>query len=630
MKKRMHQRWIAVPVFCSGLVASPIVSAHSLAQAVQLALSNNPEVLSAQQGIGVAQEQLDQAKAGWMPTVDLAVDMGRELKRKESVAPTAMTKSIASVTLNQPLFDGGETLASVDRSDWMQQVAMVQFDEVRTNVALKAIEAWHELFRLQRVIKLSEVNLGEHKKLFMQTKQKVDAGGADRMELVAVETPWLRAQGELVKARGEYQDALAEYVAVVGVEPIDALRHGLNIEAEQLPQLLSDAKERMLQSNFLLRTAEMNVEAARADHRGSRSGMLPSLDFELKGGRKENDGGVEGVDLDTTALVKLKYNLFNGGADQSRRRETARLVMDSQEQLWLAHRNMVEQLTQYWNGIEVSEQLLGTSMRQLRISQESLESSKEQFKLGEGDVKAIMAASDAVLAAKKAVLGDEIDVHVGRYRLLAHMGELLGKLEVADLMVVMEELEASRTEMDQEGGMDRMLSEKTLVESEPLSSEVSAEQMLVDVEGGSGNVHHSAVVEQEKRNENWNSAYAQMRDAGWVVFNAMDEVEAAEQATSSVRAPAPQQPVVAASMNNGSSMQMVGGEAAVDSAAFQRNRAERRKLELKRRLGNYTMQSSRYQKRLEQQKQRLQRQQTLTKSRYSQGMLTRARLSQHY
>ena len=589
MKKIVNKHWVVVPLFCVGFLAPPTLSAHSLAQAVQLALTHNPEVLSAQQGIGIAEEQLGQARAGWRPTIDLTMDMGREYKNKDATDPTAMTKNISSLTLNQPLYDGGATSASVERSDLMQHVSVIHFDEVRTATALKAIEAWHELFRLQRVIKLTEANVGEHRQLFIQIKQKVDAGGAGRAELVAAETPWLLAQSALIEARGDYQDALAKYTKVVGVEPVEILVSGLNINGEQMPQALTEAVERLLQDNFILRTAEANLMAARADHRGARAGLLPTLGFELKGGRKQNDGGDEGVDLDTTALIKLNYNLYNGGADESRRRETARAVIDSQEQLSLAHRNMLEQLTQYWNGLEVSRQLLNTSHQQYKIAQENHLSAQEQFKLGEGDVMAIMAASDAELVAKKAVLGDEIDLHLGRYQLLSHMGQLLNYVQAADVMVVMGQLQAVEVAEGKMGWVDQLVAG---IGGEPLLNDPvrnsSAEVVMVE---------QPAV--QTVVTTQWDGAYSQMRDAGWVVFNAMDEIDG----VSGVRAPAPAQPVV--EQPAVSNMVMVGGDSAEGSAAFRHNRAERRRVELQKRLGRYSRESSRYQRRLEQQRRRL-------------------------
>ena len=176
-------------VLISGLLLAPPLSAHTLSQAIQLALSQNPEIMSARQGVGMAHEKVDQAEAGWMPTVDLTYDRGTEYKNKEGSDHTRLTREATSLTVNQPIFDGGATSAAVERSGQLHRASTIHLDEIRSSVTLKAIEAWYEVYRLQRVIKLTETNVKEHKKVVTQIRLKVEAGGAGKDELARAETP---------------------------------------------------------------------------------------------------------------------------------------------------------------------------------------------------------------------------------------------------------------------------------------------------------------------------------------------------------------------------------------------------------------------------------------------------------
>lgn len=517
-----------------GVLLTPPVTAHSLSQAIQLALSNNPEVLSAQQGVGVASEQLTQSKAGWLPTVDLAVDVGNEYQDKPGTQ-TSLAKNVSSLTVTQPLFDGGATSAAVARSGEMRHISAVHLDEVRTSVTLEAIEAWYEVYRLQRVIKLTNTNVLEHKKNVAQIKKKVEAGGAGKAELVAAETPWIAAKNALINAQGDYKDAVAKYVAVVGIEPDSELKNALGITDALLPASVNDALQTLLQNNYVLETARANLAAAKADHHGARAGLLPTLDLELKGGRKENDGGSITVDQDYTALLKLNYNLFNGGSDLSYRRETARAMMDSQEQLTLAQRNMEEQLHQFWNGLDVSRKLLQTSIQQLNLSQDNFESAKEQFKLGEGDVMAIIAADDALLQARKSVLEDKIDTQLGVYRILSHMGTLLAHLDAAPVQLddrVLDGMDSDLMLVDRVlNGIDGVISGGL---SYPLLAATGGDDIGVVEVAPNSESTLEAVVEQELVEVvevvHPEEGYAAMKDTGWVVMNTLSETKQAADA----------------------------------------------------------------------------------------------------
>ncbi len=604
----------------AGVLLAPPVAAHSLSEAIQLALSNNPEVLSAQQGVGVAKEQLTQSKAGWLPTVDLAVDVGNEYKDKQGTDATSLAKNISSLTVTQPLFDGGATSAAVARSGEMKHISSVHLNEVRTSVTLKAIEAWYEVYRLQREIKLTNANVLEHKKHFMQIKQKVEAGGASKDELSAAETPWIASKTALINAQGDYKDAVAKYVAVVGLEPNVELKSALEITEALLPATINEALEILLQNNYVLETARANLAAAKADHHGARAGLLPTLDLELKGGRKENDSGAITVDQDYTALLKLNYNLFNGGSDLAYRRETARAMMDSQEQLNLSQRNMEEQLHQFWNGLDVSRKLLQTSKQQLVLAQDNFESAKEQFKLGEGDVQAIIAADDALLQARKSVLEDNIEAQLGVYRVLAHMGTLLDHLDVAPVQLDDKALEGINDELmlvDRVlDGIDEVISDGLSV---PLQS--TGEVEVVEVDAVTGDSDAPVVVAQTPMESiegaQSEEGYATMKDTGWVVMNTLSETkqavdaralkEAQEMALAKQQeeqrlAAEAEQRIADRKAEDRAKAKALAYAAKADRirrmAAYPKVQAERRKQALNGRLDQYNQRMARYKKQM--------------------------------
>ncbi len=602
----------------AGFFLAPPVTAHSLSQAIQLALSNNPEVLSAQQGVGVAGEQLTQSKAGWLPTVDLTVDIGNEYKDKQGTPATSLAKNISSLTLTQPLFDGGATSAAVARSGEMKHISSVHLDEVRSEVTLKAIEAWYEVYRLQRVIRLTNTNVLEHKKNVAQIKQKVEAGGAGRAELVAAETPWIAAKNALINAQGDYKDAVAAYVAVVGVEPVANLKDALGITDALLPATVDDALGTLLQKNYILETARANLAAAKADHHGARAGLLPTLDLELQGGRKENDAGAITVDQDYTALLKLNYNLFNGGSDLSYRRETARAMMDSQEQLTLAQRNMEEQLHQFWNGLDVSRKLLQTSQQQLAIAQENFESAKEQFKLGEGDVMAIIAADDALLQARKSVLEDKIETQLGVYRILSHMGTLLEHLDVAPVQFdedVLDGLDSDLMLVDRVlNGIDEVVADGfSSPQLEPREVEIVEIDPEREYTPDSVTEESIEIVEIAQPEE----GYATMKDTGWVVMNTLSETKQAvdaralREAQEMAQAKREEELRIAAEAEQRIADQKAEDRARAKAmayaakvdrikrmAAYPRLKAERRKQALNGRLDQYNQRLAQYKRQL--------------------------------
>ena len=616
------RRHVAKRVVVTALVAvlsTPMASyAHSLSQAIHLALQNNPEIKSAYHGVGIADEQLGQAVAGWLPTLDVSLDSGREYRDKPTSDSTKMMKKSTTVTLTQPLFDGGAAAAAVDRSGQMLEVSTVQLDEIRISVALQTIESWYEIYRLQRVIRWTVENVNQHNKLFMQIQEKVEAGGAGKSELVAAETPLLAAQSALISARGEYRDALARYTKVVGLAPSEVLNKAMDVPDWGVPAEYTQAIEVLLVNNPILKSARANLNAIKADFEGTRAGLLPTLDFELKGGRDLNNGGNEGQEDYYTALLKMKYNLFRGGADQSRRREMANSVVYRQEQFNIARHSMEEQLKLYWNGLEVTRELLMTSKKQYQIAHENAQSVQEQFKLGEADVMTIMAADDALLQAKLAVLQDDTSVRLGVYRVIAHLGVLLNYLDIPE-----EILNSFETEEDA-GDLvfiDRVLAAPGKVADTIMGIGSSVETAIVTDGGGAGPEFGTVVTEtvataseasvsttspdlaMTQKTSSWNVAYDQMKDAGWVVLNAVDEARGRKpvvvdsrvvQTEVAMLAPPPVKPTLVLSQGN---TQMAPRQKPKERGG-QLNRHEQRRLLLASRMNRSSHNGSSYNQKL--------------------------------
>ncbi len=436
--------------------------AHTLTAAVEKALQTNPEILSAQAALKVSEEQLNSARAGYLPTIDLSLTAGEENMAKPASAVTDMWKQDHSITLTQKLFDGGTTDSTVERSEEMFKQAEIRHNDLTGTITLNVMESWYELYKLQRIAQMIQRNVAQHQQLFSQTQQKVKVGAAAKAELTAVEGPYIGALTAQAANSGQLSDAIARYTKVVGERPEGMLPNPETILATaQLPATVDDAVTQALSVTAGVLTAESNLLAANADHRGSKAGMLPTIDFEFTELLKNDASGTDGTEYGWTALLKMSYNLYKGGADEARRRETAQALVDSREQLVLAQRTAEEQIRVSWSALQVSQRILGLNQQKLKTAMETLQSTREQFKLGEVEMIAVMGAEDALFQAQQAVLTERVTGTLARFRLLNQLDLL--RLTPSHAEVV-EEKEPAEASSDQSIEVDQETAESDLID----------------------------------------------------------------------------------------------------------------------------------------------------------------------
>ena len=108
-------------------VKKPLKMASStLGQIIQESLTNHPSIQADKEALSASDDLVDQAAAGYLPTVDMRMSLGRENIRRnftiDALNPLASQGSLSStrtdpsITIRQLLFDGMGVSARVDRA----------------------------------------------------------------------------------------------------------------------------------------------------------------------------------------------------------------------------------------------------------------------------------------------------------------------------------------------------------------------------------------------------------------------------------------------------------------------------------------------------------------------------------
>ena len=117
-----HKNYLKAALLGTALVlpGSLTAQAVSITEAIELALSTNPNIGIVASNREAVDEELKQARGLWLPQIDLALGIGRErtndrTTRASSPSHLTLTREEASITLQQRIFDGFEANSTIDR-----------------------------------------------------------------------------------------------------------------------------------------------------------------------------------------------------------------------------------------------------------------------------------------------------------------------------------------------------------------------------------------------------------------------------------------------------------------------------------------------------------------------------------
>jgi adhesin transport system outer membrane protein len=417
------------------LSLSAAVSAITLQEAIGVTINTSPEVLAAGNERNAVAEEVNQARAGYFPTVDLAIGTGYETSDNPTTRGTgrghhdSTNRDEASLQLRQMLFDGSATKNEVRRQTARTNSRSYTVFGEAENTALQATDAYLNVLRRQKLIDLALANYEAHEKTHDQIKLRSKHGVGRKADMDQSQGRLALARSNLLAEQSNLRDAKYRYQRVVGVEADNLLDP--TSPKDVIPATLDEAISQALENHPTLNSAKADVESAHAQHDTASSPFMPRVDFEL-GTTADNDiDGVNGHNKDITAMFRMRYNLLNGGRDQARRQETAYLINQAAEIRNNTHRQVEESARLSWNALETVNGQMEYFLLHVVSSEKSRDAYQQQFGLGQRTLLDLLDSENEVFVSRQALVNAEYDQLFAMYRIINSMGSLLQTMEVA-------------------------------------------------------------------------------------------------------------------------------------------------------------------------------------------------------
>ena len=298
--------------------ASPEASAAlTLADAVDLALCQNPQIASAWAGIRMQAAGLGQARAAYLPT--LSASAGRQHSRHSvsGATPDASTinSTLVSTSLSWRLFDFGGRNASARAAQALLDAALANHDASLQKVLAGVVQSYFDAQTAQAGWQSRQRQEGMAGAMLATVSRREQRGAAARTDTLQAATALARASLERSRADGSFRKSLAVLVSVLGIpatarltladdlsDPDDALQY-------ELDSWLAQAQAR----HPALLTARSQLVSTRENIQSTRAEGLPTLDFSgaLYRNGRPNQGATQNTQ-ETVVGVTLTIPLFDG------------------------------------------------------------------------------------------------------------------------------------------------------------------------------------------------------------------------------------------------------------------------------------------------------------------------------
>jgi adhesin transport system outer membrane protein len=433
---------LAIALTAGGLIAlvalvaqTDLALATTIQESIQAALETNPEVGVVAADREAIEQELRQARAEYLPSIDVRGAAGPEYtdspvtrNRVDDDDTETLLRAESQLTLTQMLFDGFATQSEVQRQIARMDSASYRVEEAAEFIALDAVEAHLDVLRNQALLELARDNLEQHGSILGQVRQLEGQGAGSIADVRQTESRLAEAQSSLAVAQGNLRDAEAFYLAVVGKPPID-LDEGV-APAFALPESPDASAASASVTSPTVQLANADVDVAQAELRAARAGYYPNLDLELGAEAGDNIDGLEGRDLNAQALLVLRYNLFRGGGDIAREREAFLRVKEARENLRVAQRDAEQEARVAYHALTTTRARLEALGDGVDAQRSTRDIYAQQFDLGQRGLLDLLDAENELFIDRSNLVTATFTEEFAVYRVLAVVGAMLDSLEI--------------------------------------------------------------------------------------------------------------------------------------------------------------------------------------------------------
>lgn len=427
---------LALTAACAvaALLLPSLARAESLVEAYKLALQNDPKYRAAQAEYRASGTAVDQARAGFLPTVRFDLERTetrqRILRSQNPIFGAGVTDfptNNDTLSINQPIFrkDVIERFAqakAIVRQAEFQRLAAEQDLQLRTTAAYLVVLAATDSLALA---KAEREAVGKALDL---AREKLRMGLGTIVNQHDAAARYAVTQAREIEAQNRLRDAQQGLREITGklIESAQTLREAFPLETPE-PAVIERWLESAFEKNLALRARREAVEVARQEVERQRAGHFPSLNLLLNHNRRNSGstlfGG--GSDVETTDLtLRLSVPIFEGGLTSAVTREAAFRYQKSLEELEQERRAIERATRASYDGTLAGVGLV-RALRQSVVSQESALQAKDQgYRAGLFTLLPVLDAQRDLYLAKRDYAQSRYDYLFNRLRLKQAAGTL--------------------------------------------------------------------------------------------------------------------------------------------------------------------------------------------------------------
>jgi outer membrane protein len=433
MKMKWVVGWVMTAIFLGGSVwAQGSQPPLTLEESVKIAMERSLSIHSAVEGIVGSDFRRKQAITNFLPLWTGQYGYTRN-NRPASIGSSGESHNGASrdiynfnTSIQQPLFTGGENLATYRLEKLGVDVSKTNAETVRRDLVLQVREGYFNILTAEKFLGVAQQAVKQFEAQLEVTKAFFEVGIVPKNDLLQAEVRLANARQALVKAENDVATTKASFNILLRRDVNDPLDVVDILEYKQFPLRFEESLEEALQRRPEIKTAEFRIGQAKENVKIARSGYFPTLNLVGTYGRTSEEVGLMGDlrserwNFQTLATITF----WNWGDTAYKVGENKVKVTQAEDSKTQLIESITLEVKQAYLNMIVAEKNVSVAEKSIEQAEENLRMNEERYKYQVATQTDVLDAVTLLAQARVNYYSALSDFNIAKARLERAMGRM--------------------------------------------------------------------------------------------------------------------------------------------------------------------------------------------------------------
>ena len=409
------------------LMMQSVAPALSLNESLVQSINNNLTLQIENSNLDIAEEDLFQSKANFLPTIALSGNISEsetsDIKLQTGLvsADTELQSSSKSIILSQSIFNGFSKVYDLKSSKLNYELQQLNLKKSKQDVMLETIEAYFDTLIADKTYQSYQDNYNSVNERYIATKKEFEVGLASKTDVAQAESFMNSAKINMLNSKINFNKSINSLSDLIGTkaENMDFSKISVN-----LPRNFEEYKDLVQQNNLAIKMASISLGVRSAQVGFARSSLYPQVG--LTASKTEFDESSSIVDSGTNDEIKatVTWPIFNSGKSLSTIRQAKEFQNSSQIMLQKTKIDTLTLASTIWEQSEIVRETIKAAELSLKASKTAYEGTKIEQEVGERSILDVLNSQQSLLNAEIQFFNQQKNQEVIKAQVLYMIGSL--------------------------------------------------------------------------------------------------------------------------------------------------------------------------------------------------------------